>query len=45
VVGIAYLSNGNRHVNEVLDNAIGYVEGMHINAELVDASRHAFSGV
>jgi len=45
VVGIACVSNGARHVNEVLDNVISYIEGMHIDAELVDVDRETFNGV
>ena len=45
VVGIACVSNGNRHANEVLDNVLDYVQGMHIDAELVDVDRETLNGV
>ena len=39
VVGMACVSNHHQHVNEMLDAAIAFVHGLHLDAELVEVER------
>ncbi len=45
VVGIACVSNEAQHVNQVLDTVLDYVQGLHLDAELVDVQRETVAGV
>ncbi len=44
VIGVACVSNDAKHAGQVLDAAVQYVRGMHIDADLVDVERNVLDG-
>ena len=45
VVGIACVSNEALHANQMLDAVLDFVQGLHLDAELVDVQRETVAGV
>lgn len=44
-LGVSCVSNKVRHVDEVLDRVLGYVEGSREGVEVVDSEREILSGL
>ncbi len=45
VVGVSCVSNEAQHASRVVDSVVSYVEGLHIDAELIDIQREVLDGV
>ena len=44
VIGFTCVSNERRHANEMIDSAVKFVRGQHVDAELMDVEREVFDG-
>lgn len=44
IIGIACVSNDNRHANEIIDNTLRFVQRTRLDAELIHVSREHFYG-
>jgi uncharacterized protein YlxP (DUF503 family) len=45
VIGLTCISNEAAHVSETIDNALRFVQGQHVDAELIDVQREIINGV